>query len=186
MKNKGKKNGFIPIKPRFDRGNSGFTLIELLVVIAVVGVLAGAVIAIINPNAQFARARDAKRKVDLKQIRSALGRYKIVNGTYPVMGKWALSTTSNWIPLLVSSGELRSVPVDPTSSGCASGYPWNGGNTCWVYAYWSDGNIYDLVAQLENTQDPDRCAVKQWFYFGDNHVWCTLYSIQVYAPGPDQ
>lgn len=65
---------------------AGFTLIELLVVIAVVGVLAGAVIVMINPGAQFARARDADRKNDIRVIKQALEEYLIVNGSYPNTG----------------------------------------------------------------------------------------------------
>lgn len=166
----------------------GFTLIELLVVIAVIGVLAGAIIVMINPTAQLARARDAGRKSDLKQIRGALERYNIINGTYPVMGYWAYSTTSNWIPLLVTSGELKSVPVDPTSKGCGGGWPWGDNQTCYWYAYRSDGVVYDLVAHLESKSDQDRCELKQWIFIGSGVSWCApgQYSNQVYAPSSAQ
>lgn len=60
------KKGFTPIQ-------SGFTLIELLVVIAVVGVLAGAVVAIINPTAMFDRARISKGKSFEGQMTRSLG-----------------------------------------------------------------------------------------------------------------
>lgn len=188
MKNIFRERVFASIKPRvppIKSGlNSGFTLIELLVVIAVVGVLAGAVIVMINPEAQFQRARDAKRKSDLKQIRNALERYQVVTGAYPLtVGYWAVSSNNNWIPGLTSSGELKSLPMDTTSNGCANGYPWQDGNICYWYAYSSqDGIKYDLAAHLENTQDSDRCQVKQWFLVWGGIPWCPTYSNQVYAP----
>jgi prepilin-type N-terminal cleavage/methylation domain-containing protein len=65
--------------------STGFSLIELLVVIAVIGVLAGAVIAIINPSAQLARARDAARKSDLHGLIQAFNEYNVINGRFPVL-----------------------------------------------------------------------------------------------------
>lgn len=186
------KRGFTRIKPRFDRGNFGFTLIELLVVIAVVGVLAGAVIAIINPGAQLARARDAKRKADIHAIKQALEEYLVVNGSYPntdtvtppyddSITTWVYSSAAApWIPGL-NSAYMKAVPKDPLNSG---GGPWNGGSN-YLYAYASNGVHYNLVAQLESASDPDRCELKQWFFItaanGGGGSWCGSYSIRLYA-----
>ena len=101
--------------------HKGFTLIELLVVIAVVGVLAGAVIAIINPNAQFARARNAQRKTDLREIANALLRYATSRGVYPSTGGAWCNTANigtyvcgtNPMQTLVTSGDLKKIPIDP-------------------------------------------------------------------------
>src|SRR3989344_4668231 len=102
----------------------GFTLIELLVVIAIVGFLAIGLITVINPAKQISKARDSTRKASLKQIADALERYKIINGQYPPAGSCALGTNCyvystqgpNWIPELVTSGELKTVPIDPINN----------------------------------------------------------------------
>lgn len=64
----------------------GFTLIELLVVISLIGVLAGALVAVINPVAQMRKARDAQRKADFRQAQSALEMYRSDVGSYPPKG----------------------------------------------------------------------------------------------------
>jgi len=54
---------------------SGFTLVELLIVIALLGVLAAAVLAAINPLEQANRARDTRFRSDGSQLLSAEDRY---------------------------------------------------------------------------------------------------------------
>jgi len=61
----------------------GFTLIELLVVIAIIILLA--TISIIALNSQQAKARDAKRISDIRQIKTALEFYASDEGQYPVV-----------------------------------------------------------------------------------------------------
>ncbi|MDP3941793.1 MAG: prepilin-type N-terminal cleavage/methylation domain-containing protein [bacterium] len=165
---------------RFYLINKGFTLIELLVVIAVVGVLAGAVIAIINIPAQLGRARDAQRKSDMHAIKDALERYLIDNGHYPIQVRWVVSSSDTWIPGL-SPYYLKRIPRDPINNG---GYPWNEDQN-YRYAYGSDtGQIYDLVSKLENAQDPDRCEIKKWVYRHSGNAWCPPglnYSNRVYS-----
>jgi len=59
----------------------GFTLIELLVVIAVIGLLS--TIVMVSLNSARAKARDARRKEDLKSIRTALEMYYNDNNNIP-------------------------------------------------------------------------------------------------------
>ena len=53
----------------------GFTLIELLIVIAILGILAAAVIVVLNPGQLLAQARDAQRLSDLDSVKSAIALY---------------------------------------------------------------------------------------------------------------
>ncbi len=59
----------------------GFTLIELLVVVAIMGMLAA--LAVVSLNNARARARDARRISDIKQIQTALELYFLDNSDYP-------------------------------------------------------------------------------------------------------
>lgn len=61
----------------------GFTLVELLIVIALLGVLAAAVLAAINPLEQANRARDARMKSDASQLLAAIDRYYVAIGHFP-------------------------------------------------------------------------------------------------------
>ena len=59
----------------------GFTLIELLVVIAIIGIIA--TFSIVSLQSSRAKARDAKRVSDVKQMTTALALYAQSSGMYP-------------------------------------------------------------------------------------------------------
>ena len=59
----------------------GFTLVELLVVIAIIALLS--TLSVVALNSARAKARDARRQSDIKQIRTALDMYFDSNLTYP-------------------------------------------------------------------------------------------------------
>jgi prepilin-type N-terminal cleavage/methylation domain-containing protein len=61
----------------------GFTMIELLIVIAVLGILAVAVLAAINPIEQINRGKDTGSRSDAEQLLSASDRYYASKGYYP-------------------------------------------------------------------------------------------------------
>lgn len=61
----------------------GFTLVELLIVIALLGVLAAAVLAAINPLEQANRARDTRMRSDASQLLSATDRYFVSQNEFP-------------------------------------------------------------------------------------------------------
>ncbi|MBU1292205.1 type II secretion system GspH family protein, partial [Patescibacteria group bacterium] len=155
---------------RSKNNKKGFTLIELLVVIAIIGLLAS--IVLVSLNSARAKARDARRKADLNQIRLALEMYYDSYNRYPQAGSCGYGTNcyvystagSSWIPALVSGGYMSTMSIDPKNN--ANG-PWSTGN--YSYAYGNvdtNGQSFDLTAQLENTSDNDRCAIKCYkFYF---------------------
>ena len=93
-----------------------FTLIELLVVIAIIGLLAS--IVMIALSSARAKARDAKRLADARQLVTALNLYYSDNGIYPPVtdpsgpGGWE-TTLSSFLPGLVSGGYISKQPADP-------------------------------------------------------------------------
>jgi type II secretion system protein G len=127
----------------------GFTLIELLVVISIIGVLATLVTA--NLNAARARARDAARKSDLKNVSTALRLYYNDRGAYPT------NTAAGLISGCGSSG----------TSNCVWGDPWVVGTTTYMgnlpddplptqdykYEVGATRDTFTLSACLENKSD---------------------------------
>ncbi len=140
---------------KFPTQQRGFTLIELLVVISIIGLLSSVVLSSLN-SARI-KARDSIRKQHLVQLRTALEIYYNQNGSYPITGSATFFTSNpggeiagisdnggNWIPGLVASGAIGSLPQDPlggesTNPVCASG--WHR-----AYLYRSDdGTSYKLL-----------------------------------------
>lgn len=60
----------------------GYTLIEMLIVVSIIALLSGAILASVRQGR--IKARDAKRKSDLRQIQTALALYYDTYGNYPV------------------------------------------------------------------------------------------------------
>lgn len=129
---------------------SGFTLIELITVIGIIAILTAMVISIIDPFAQFQKARDAERKSDFAQIRKAVEQYYEDTGKYPsstasfqIVGlnsgtvDWGTSNANNW-------PYMNLMPKDPESSR--------------KYVYYSTGQSFWLYASLERgSKDTDSC-----------------------------
>lgn len=82
--------------------SKGFTLIELLVVIAIIGLLSSVVLA--SLNTARARARDAQRISNVKQIQTALELYYSDTGSYPTSPDNAVvSALSGMTPTYIGS-----------------------------------------------------------------------------------
>lgn len=96
----------------------GFTLIEILVVISIIAVIIS--IAIVSYTTINKQSRDAKRKSDLEQVRSALEMFRSDIGYYPSVGSgsWTnasgLNTGDSGTGLV--STYISAVPADPKSS----------------------------------------------------------------------
>lgn len=114
----------------------GFTLAELLIVITIISVLATMSIFVLTGNQQ--KARDAKRKSDIKAIQTALELYRADKGKYPT----AIGD--------LSPTYIKQIPLDPRSSSAN-----------FTYTYFPDvtQKNYCVVTCLENKNDPDKVGV---------------------------
>lgn len=139
------KKAFTPAKGKIKNSRflTGFTLIELLVVIAIIGLLATIVAVAVTSVRK--KARDTKRRADLKELQLALELYADANGGYPVTtgrlectGSWCgmcsyynpLGTNTNsgstgWIPNLAPT-YLSQLPADPKPVGTGRCYLYAG------------------------------------------------------------
>lgn len=91
----------------------GFTLIELLIVITIIGILAVAIIAAVNPVEQIRRAQDQRRVTDGAELLNAFERYYTGLFVYPwdTLGEGAPSQTlvrTSWLNELVAKDEVKS------------------------------------------------------------------------------
>ncbi len=122
----------------------GFTLIELLVVIAILGVLAGGVLVAINPLEQLARGRDAGRKTTVDQLGKAVQSfYTSQSAVYP-------DDDTVWMSTIQTSGELKTLPTNPSGgSGYSLGCN-NAGNIQRGYCYRTDDVDAIVYARAES------------------------------------
>ena len=110
----------------------GFTLIELLVVVAIIGLLA--TLSIVALNTARAKARDAKRVGDVKQMQTALELYYSDKGTYPTL----LASLS---PAYM--GVIPKLPFPSDGSACAN-YP-SDASTVYTYAATDSNRSYEIL-----------------------------------------
>ena len=107
------------------KAKKGFTLIELLVVVAIMGLLAA--LAVVALNNARARARDARRVSDVKQLQTALELYYLDQNEYPdlslpgIVESLCLSSTSGLAVGCVGTTYMSLTPVNPSprvDGGC--------------------------------------------------------------------
>ncbi len=157
---------------------SGFTLVELLVVISIIGLLSS--FAVVSLNTARTKARDALRKGEMAQLRTALVLYYDDNGQYPVCNgsAWDAAdvmfgtdiddgsdcynddTTGLGLTVLEALNDpirpiMSDLPTDPRNKlNQTLAEDANGGNDNYIYLYISDafGQQYAILYQLE--EDP--------------------------------
>jgi general secretion pathway protein G len=139
----------------------GFTLMEILIAIAIIAVLTA--VGIVSYVSINRNARDAKRRGDIEQIRSALEMFRSDKGSYPAVGDLGWTDASN-----LNTGDsdtglvdtyIPAIPSDPQS-------------TNFVYRYRGINNYYGycLEANVENTATAtDTCGAAGSIETGYNY-----------------
>jgi len=147
----------------------GFTLIELLIVIGIIGILAAAVIVVLNPAELLAQARDGTRLSDVDSVNSAINlyiastssidltaasgslAYRGAQAACSFVGPCAIPTTgiqstdgTGWVAVdldeIAGGSPLPVLPLDPTN------------DTDYFYAYAGDeaNSVFEVHARLES------------------------------------
>lgn len=86
---------------------NGFTLIELMVVVVIIGILAGLIVPRIMGSDD--KAREAKAKMQIESLETALKLYKLDNGDYP--------TTEQGLRALVETPTAGNLPKNWRQGG---------------------------------------------------------------------
>lgn len=154
----------------------GFTLIELLIVIGIIGILAAAVIVVLNPAELLAQARDGQRLSDLDATEAAIGLY-MASVDSPELDHPSTSTLNTvfydsnadiicagtctdreifltdgtgWVSVNLNSvaggSPLPVLPSDPT----------NNADYGYVYAGNDTANTFELNGRLESIRHRDK------------------------------
>lgn len=172
--------------PSLSAPKKGFTLIELMISITILAIISS-IGFVTYTNSQIS-ARDGKRKQDLRSIATALELYYQSNKRFPCPGSdvWNNSSAGgNWITDLdgdlasasggcgdtvdrpLDSTHINMMPQDPKNTG--GNNPPQQSTSTYTYGYrgynasicsTKKGQFYLLAARLENTNDPDRNAIR--------------------------
>ncbi len=107
----------------FRKISKGFTMIELLVVIAVIGILAVALLASLNPLEQIKKGRDTRTRSDVSQLDSAIERYNASLGYFP----WQVREGQN---IAVGTADVPFLAINGGAAVTIAGCTVTGGASC--------------------------------------------------------
>jgi prepilin-type N-terminal cleavage/methylation domain-containing protein len=151
---------------KYKFNQSAFTLVELLVVISIIGILSS--FAIVSLNSARVKARDALRKGDMAQLRTALSMYYDDNLRYPECGSWVADESqdfgavvgdvdpegcwcfNNTLATALSAGSrpiMQSLPKDPKNPANSCAYD---GVLNYRYVSVANGDEYAVIYTLED------------------------------------
>ena len=143
----------------------GFTLIELLIVIVIIGILAGVLIALIDPAQQQNRARDAGVKAAINKVALATQGYISAYGYAPDGMQFIGSLDNASVHSACTATDSTcafDVVGNPLPEGRCTAAGWwgttvNQGSDCYYYyardALANDDSRFTLVAQSYGIQD---------------------------------
>lgn len=162
--------------------SKGFTLVELLVVISIIGMLSS--FAVVSLSSARIKSRDALRKGDMAQIRTALDVYYTFHEEYPYCDgsnldmEWEIA---DGLPVGGSSLEngsicyneilrdaltlpprplLDDMPRDPRNE---TNQPLSGGgNDTYLYRYIAEEDQYMLIYFLEEDEGAEPQIIRGW------------------------
>lgn len=143
----------------------GFTLIELLVVIAILGLLA--TIVAVSLTSARARARDARRVSDIRQIELSLELYYAAHQEYPVS-----DASSTAFAKLREEGFLN-MSQDPKDPKTGNPYCYAWGEVLGTATH--PVQYYHIGAVLENKDSDMLCSDRDFDSSSDtNATWTTV------------
>jgi len=180
------------------KNKRAFTLIELLVVIAIIGLLA--TISVIALNDARAKARDAKRVADVKQMQTALELFFNDEGRYPTEDEFnsgsIFSTSTNGTTTYMAAIPATVAPADGSCTSTRNNFIYqqaeNGGSYALSFCL---GGATGSLASGEKCASPDgivndNCGFfLQTFLIGGsgneylNKIYYDSYSGSYYAAG---
>jgi len=126
---------------KIKNNQKGFSLTELMVAISIISTV-GTITTAKLDNA-LSSARDANRKMNIRQVQTALNIYYDDFNSYPVYQTESKPSSEGWeyIENILENQEnqyISALPEDPLNEDK------------YIYKYWSDGQKFEITYELED------------------------------------